>query len=122
MRSVIFGVLATTLIGGHSLAHEVDVAPLKIPGARVPTDADASALALAAYIKKMNPEPGYSATEGVREVSIQKLGFDVPGFAKKGDSIFGGGPLWYSIQGTARYSMGSFQLGRYRLFVWSVET
>ena len=62
--------------------------PLVLEGAKVSTEAQAKELAWKSYIGLMLKNHGISATESVRVVETITLGFDVPGYAKKGDKIW----------------------------------
>jgi hypothetical protein len=59
---------------------------LQIKGARVASEIDAKRIVLKSYINKMRSN--VSATEGPTVFAIVRLGFDVPGFAAKGDEIW----------------------------------
>lgn len=58
----------------------------KISGTKVETESDAERLAFDNYMKRMNGN--ISATEAVREVVVVVLGYDVDGFAKRGEKIW----------------------------------
>lgn len=60
--------------------------PFQIEGAKVSHEADAKRIAFEHYIKKMKTR--VLAEEGVQKISVFKLGYDVPGFAAKGDIIW----------------------------------
>lgn len=60
--------------------------PIEIPGAAVASEADARRAALAAYVKKT--DFAVSATEGTGQAGIVRLGFEIRGFAEKGEPIW----------------------------------
>ena len=62
---------------------------LSIKSAKVSTEAQAKSLAQDQYFSLMlKRRRGISATEGARVVGIETIGFDMPGFAKKGDAVW----------------------------------
>ncbi|MGI6494608.1 MAG: hypothetical protein ACOX5G_00680 [Kiritimatiellia bacterium] len=60
--------------------------PLQIEGTKVSAQADAKRIAFEAYAKKMRAE--VLANEGVQDISVVTLGYDVPGFATEGERIW----------------------------------
>lgn len=62
--------------------------PLELKGAKVSTEAEAEELAWKQYITRMLKPRGISATEGPRVVAIETVGFDMLGYAKKGDAVW----------------------------------
>lgn len=61
---------------------------LELKGAKVTTEAQAKELVFKQYISQMLKSRGVSATESPQLASIETLGFDMPGYAKKGDIIW----------------------------------
>src|SRR6188768_3069662 len=61
---------------------------LKLTGVKVTTEAQAKELVFKQYISLMLKSRGISATESPQLASIETLGFDMPGYAKKGDIIW----------------------------------
>ncbi len=59
---------------------------LQIEGVKVSTQADAERIAFEAYAKKMHAE--ILPNEGVQDIAIVTLGYDVRDFAKKGERIW----------------------------------
>jgi hypothetical protein len=76
------------LIGIQIYARGRDLSdpPLRIEGTKVSTEVDAKDLGFKAYMQKMRLE--VTATEGVRNIDIITLGYDVSNFAKKGERIW----------------------------------
>jgi len=64
---------------------EAREAPLKIQGAKVSTEDQAEKIGLEAYFKRMG---GLRALQTAKVVSINKLDFDMKGFAQKGDKVW----------------------------------
>jgi len=63
--------------------------PLVLKGAKVSTEAQAKSLAEHRYFSLMLKRGrGISATESARVVGIETVGFDMPGYAKKGDAVW----------------------------------
>jgi hypothetical protein len=62
--------------------------PLRIEGAKLATQGDAAKIAIGFYDQKMIGGPGLSANEGVQAMSTIKLGYDIPGFANRGEQIW----------------------------------
>jgi len=75
----------------HSIAFGRDfkAPPLVLKGAKVSTEAQAKSLAENQYFSLMlKRHRGISATESARVVGIETVGFDMPGYAKKGDVVW----------------------------------
>lgn len=75
----------------HSIAfgRDFQAPPLVLKGAKVSTEAQAKSLAWNQYFSLMlKRHRGVSATESARVVGIETIGFDMPGYAKKGDAVW----------------------------------
>ncbi len=83
-----FAMITLMLIGCGMLcmARDLSAPMITICGAKVETESAAKRLAFDNYIRKM--KGNISATESVRDVTIIVLGYDVGGFAKKGEKIW----------------------------------
>jgi len=75
--------VGVVLLGG---SRDLTAPPLKIDNASVSTEMDAKRLAFDGYVKKMKAK--VLATEGVRDIEIITLGWDVDGFASKGQRVW----------------------------------
>ncbi len=75
-------------MGINAMSRDIDAMSPQIEGTKLPTQSDAKRVAFAAYMKRMQLE--ILAEEGVREreISVVTLGYDVPGFAAKGERIW----------------------------------
>lgn len=62
--------------------------PLELKGAKVATEAQAKELVWKQYVTLMSKRRGISGTEGPRVIGIETVGFDMPGYAKKGDAVW----------------------------------
>jgi hypothetical protein len=76
----------TALWASPAAARDLSLPPLEIKGAKVSTEAMARDIAFSEYIKKMRLK--VLAQEGVQDVSILSLGFDIPEFGKAGDTVW----------------------------------
>lgn len=86
MKSLSIILACLVIVGVNALGGNLSAPPLEIKGAKVALEKDANRIALNAYVKKMRL--GILANEGVHQVSIIKLGFDLPNFAAKGDTLW----------------------------------
>lgn len=68
------------------LARDLSRPPLQIEGTKIANSLQARKIAMKAYMAKMDYK--LSATAGVRDIDIIKLGYDVKDFGKKGDRIW----------------------------------
>ena len=66
----------------------LNLPPLEIKGAKVSTESQARTLARDAYFKRTFRDYGISTTEDIADVSIIKIGFNIPCFANKGYTLW----------------------------------
>lgn len=76
------GVEATSHVRRASKSTE---SPLRIEGAKVSTEDQASKIALQAYFKRMG---GLRALQTAKVVSVHRLDVKIKGFARKGDRVW----------------------------------
>lgn len=69
-----------------TMASDLTTLPLRIEGTKVPSEAEAKRLARNSYVEKMGTR--LMAEEGVQSLTIITLGYNVPGFANKGERIW----------------------------------
>ncbi|MDO8735084.1 MAG: hypothetical protein Q7K21_08015 [Elusimicrobiota bacterium] len=89
MKKIIFvTILLLSLVMCVSISKEIDLAKPKkiIKGAKVEQELQVKHIASDEYFKKMKFK--ILADEGIRDISIVKIGYDVDGFAKKGENIW----------------------------------
>lgn len=88
MRTFVAIMTCLLVMGVNTMGRDLAAKPLQIEGTKVSAQADAKRVAFAAYLKKMKIE--ILAEEGVREreITVVTLGYDVPGFASKGERIW----------------------------------
>ncbi len=78
--------LSVALWALPAAARDLSLPPLEIKGAKVSTEAMALQIAFTEYVKKMQLR--VLAQEGVQDVSVVSLGFDIPDFGKTGDKVW----------------------------------
>lgn len=83
-----FMIIILCLMGLSAIAMARDLtAPvLKIEGTKVASQAEAKRLAFDSYVKKM--KVNILSTESVQEITIIKLGYEILGFASKGELLW----------------------------------
>ena len=86
MRTLAPMLTCLLVIGFDTLGRDLTAKPLRIEGAKVAAETDVKRLAFSAYVDKM--PLGILASEGVQDFAIVKLGYDIPGFAAKGERIW----------------------------------
>jgi hypothetical protein len=86
MKKCGFIVIVMACLISAVMADDSPVKTLEIKGAKIASEQEAKKVALHNYVKKM--QLNILAEEGVDDISIIKLGFDVKGFASKGDKIW----------------------------------
>ena len=86
MRSFVAIMTCLFVMGVNTMGRDLAAKPLQIEGAKVSAQADAKRIAFEAYVKKMRAE--ILANEGVQDMAVVTLGYDVPGFAPKGERIW----------------------------------
>ena len=91
--ALIASVVTVLGVTAHSFAQDATGTNFQRPalileGAKVSTEAQAKELAWQSYWSLMFKDYGISATEGIRVSEIITLGFEVPGYAKKGDRVW----------------------------------
>ncbi|MDX9862370.1 MAG: hypothetical protein RBS99_15785 [Rhodospirillales bacterium] len=86
MRSFVAIMTCLLVMGGNTIGRDLAAKPLQIEGAKVSAQADAKRIAFEAYAKKMRAE--ILANESVQDMAVVTLGYDVPGFASKGERIW----------------------------------
>lgn len=86
MRIIIVLIICLITSGGIAKERNLATPPLEIQGARVSLQSDAERIAFVAYVNKMKAK--VLATEGVQNMDIVTLGYDVHDFAIKGERIW----------------------------------
>ncbi len=86
IKLFLLAMLGFGLIQPLAAARDLSATILEIKGAKVATQAEAKQIAFDHYTKKM--KANILAIEGVKGISIVTLGYNIPGFASKGDKIW----------------------------------
>ena len=73
-------------LNSPAVAQNLSTAPSKINGAKVALESDAKSIAFKHYVKKMGLK--VLATESVKDITIIKIGYDVPRFAASGSQLW----------------------------------
>ena len=81
-------IIISTLVASCtlSMARDLSIPEANISGAKVETEMSAKRLAFDNYIQRM--DGNISATETVRDISIQILGYTMDGFADRGTKLW----------------------------------
>jgi len=84
--------LPTPLTHGQDLASAQESASRHVPesmdGAVISTRRETELIAIKSYDRRMFKSRGISAIEEVGIESVMTLGFDIPGFSKRGDKVW----------------------------------
>ena len=68
------------------MGDNMDLSPLSIEGTKIASETEAKNLARVSYVKKMGTQ--LMAEEGVHQVTIVTLGYNIPDFAQRGEKIW----------------------------------
>ena len=86
MRYWILMVLLASILAAPAPGRDLLGTTQEIKGTKIALESDAKRLAFTQYVNKM--KGAVLANESVHEVKIQKLGYAILGFAKKGETIW----------------------------------